>query len=97
MRERLATLFKAKEFAINRPERTGLSKQQIEEVMRVLRSEKAKGNLPAMSFEYKLRPGLFGKGPIYVRPKNAELRRTVTKVRRILRGKFGSKYTVYID
>jgi len=85
-----------KEFAVSRKGKMGLTKQEIAEVLSAIRSARAKGEVPALSYETNQRPGIFGKDPIYLTPKSAELKRTAVKVRQVLKQRFGDKYTVYL-
>ncbi len=72
----------------------GLSKSEVNEVISTLRKAKAEGKLPSLTYEYNPRTLLFGKDPIYITPKTAPLERIGVKIRAILRGKYGSKYSV---
>ena len=72
----------------------GLTKPKITEVIKILRSAKVKGKLPAMTYEYNPRPMLFGKDPINLKTKGAPLTRTAMKVRQIIREAVGNKYSV---
>jgi len=72
----------------------GLSKSEVNEVLSSLKRAKAKGLLPSLSYEYNPHTLLFGKDPLYVKPKAAPLARTAVKVRQVLRSEHGSKYSV---
>ena len=85
----------SKEFVVNRKGKTGLSEQETDDILAVLRLAKQRGELPALEYE-RSRSRLFGKDPIYLKPKSADLKRTAVRVRTLLRQKFGDKYSVYL-
>ncbi len=87
---------KAKEISINIKGKSGLSRGQINEVLGVIREARNKDKLPAMSYEYNPHTLIFGKDPLYLKPKTASLSRTGVQVRRIIREHFGNKYTVQL-
>jgi len=87
---------KVKEIAVTRKGKTGLSGEETKEVLSAIRSARGRGQLPAMSYEYNPHPRIFGKDPIYLIPKNADVKRTGVKVRAVLRQRFGDKYSVYL-
>ncbi len=84
------------EFAVSRMGKGGLSRQEISEVLATLKLAKAKGEIPPLTYEASSHSRLFGKDPIYLSPKSADLKRTAVKVRMLLRRKFGDKYSVYL-
>ena len=86
----------SKKFAVSIKEKNGLTKQEIAEVLSVIKLARAKGELPALSYEVNQHPRIFGKDPVYLTPKLADVKRTAVKTRQVLKRKFGDKYTVYL-
>ena len=74
----------------------GLSGVQVTNILGILRQAKNKGVLPPLSYQYNPRTKLFGRDPLYVRPKSGSVMRVGVKVRNIIREKFGAKYSVRI-
>ena len=84
----------AREIAINIKGRNGLAGIEIDEILETLREAKARGILPPLTYEANRRTRLFGKDPMYVRPKTGSLGRTAVKIRKVLRSQYGNKYSV---
>ena len=72
----------------------GLSQNQAESILVALKQAKARGGLPPLSYEYNPHSRLFGRDPLYVWPKSGGAARVGVKIRNIIRGKFGGKYSV---
>lgn len=85
-----------REIAVDRGGGKGLSNTEINEVLKVIRAAGQLRKLPEMTCEYRGHPRIFGKDPLYLKPKSADLRRTAVKVRTVLRAKYGSKYSVHL-
>ena len=85
-----------REIAVDRGGGKGLSSSEVDDALKVIRAAKAQGKLPAMTYEYNPHTRIFGKDPLYLKPKSADLRRTAVKVRTVLRAKYGSKYFVHL-
>ena len=86
---------KPKEISITKGKQ-GLSKSENKEVITALRAARGREEIPALTFEYNRSPLFFGKDPLYLEPKTADLRRTAVKVRTVLRRAFGNKYSVHL-
>ena len=74
----------------------GLTKHQIDEVLKTLREARKREELPALEYEFNPHP-LLGKDPIYITPKTASIESTATKIRLILHQEFNNKYTVKLS
>lgn len=96
VKKKLKRIFRAREIAVNRKGKSGLSKAEISEVLSAIRSARRKGLLPDLTLVYNPHPDFLGKDPIYLKPKSADLKRTAVKVRAIIRTKFADKYDIYL-
>lgn len=85
---------KPSEIEITPKGKRGMSGKDNDAVLAVLRRARTQGVLPSMSFEYNRHPRIFGSDPLYLTPKGADLRRTAVKVRSVIRGAFGDRYSV---
>jgi len=94
LKARIGELTKPRELSVTPRGKAGMSNRNNTEVIAALRKAKARGEIPSLTFEYNPHTILFGKDPLYLRPKSGDLKRVAVKVRRSLRKAFGSKYTV---
>ena len=94
LRESLRKLTKPREMSVTPRGKSGMSSRENTEVIAALRKAKARGEIPGLTFQYNPRTTLFGKDPLYLSPKNADLKQTAVKVRRVLQKSFGNRYSV---
>ncbi len=83
-----------KEFYITAAGKTGLSSKENDEVLSALRSARRESEIPELHYEYNKHPRIFGKDPVYLRPKSGSVKRTAVLVRKAIRKRFGNKYAV---
>ncbi len=73
----------------------GMDTSDLRTVLKVLKEAERSRKIPVFGYSHdKTNWHIYGKAPLYLEPKHANLRRTAVQIRTIIRQKFGDKYSV---